>query len=463
MTELTHEKTTMPDTWGGELKALLILGVPMAATQLAQFSIFTIDILMIGRLGPADLAAAALGTVVYFLLWMLGFGPVMAVSPLISQALGADKDNYADVRHSVRMALWAIVMMAPFMLGLVLLAEPLALLAGQDPVQSAKAGGYVLALAAGWPFALGTMVLRNFLAAIGKTKIPLILVLLTVVINAGLNALLIFGLYGFPQLGLVGAGIASSMSYIIGFVFFIIYINMDKVSAPFKIFQNVFRPHWHRLREVAKLGWPISITTVFEGMLFNACILLMGRIGIMEVAAYQIALNLAALAFMLPWGISMAGAIRVGLAVGAQDQKAVQRAGLLTMFVSVIGIMCFAIPITLAPDFISSLYLDAQDPDNVQVIALVASFIPIAAAFMFFDAVQVAGNQILRGMKDVRWPMVGGGISYWVIGFPMAAYLAFQTPLGAKGVWYGLLLSLLTASVLLSYRFWKLAWKDTRS
>ena len=460
MTNHTHQKAKLPDTWRGELKALLALGLPMAATQLAQFSIFTIDILMIGRLGPSELAAASLGTVIYFLLWMLGFGPVMAVSPLVSQALGADQDNYDDVRLTIRSALWIIVMMSPFMLGLVLLAKPLMLLAGQDPAQSAKAGVYVLALAAGWPFALGTMVLRNFLAAIEKTTVPLMMALVTIAINAGLNAVLIFGLFGFPALDLMGAGIASSLSYAIGFCLFVVYIGMDKGAARFHVFQNILRPHWQRLREVMKLGWPISLTTVFEGMLFNACVLLMGLIGLMEVAAYQIALNVVALAFMLPWGLSMAGAIRVGLAVGADNHMAVKRAGLLTIITSVIGIMCFAIPIAVLPNEIAALYLDAANPKNQQVLALVASFLPIAAAFMLFDAVQVASNQILRGMKDVRWPMVASGISYWVIGFPAAAWMVFQTPLGAKGVWYGLLLSLICASVLLSYRFWRLAWRN---
>lgn len=462
MTELSltpqPQKVELPDTWSGELKALLWLGIPMALTQLAQFSVFTIDILMIGRLGPQDLAAASLGTVIYFLLWMLGFGPVMAVSPLVSQALGADQNDRHSVRVSVRMALWTIVIMCPFMLVLILMAEPLSLLAGQDPAQSAKAGGYVLALAAGWPFALGTMVLRNYLAVIEKIRVPLVLALLTTLINAGLNALLIFGLFGFPKLGLVGAGIASSLSYALGFFMFVLYVNKDKTSAPFRIFEHLFRPHWDRFREVVKLGWPISITTVFEGMLFNACILLMGLIGVMEVAAYQIALNVASMAFMLPWGFSMAGAIRVGLATGAENRGAVRRAGLVTMVTSVIGIMVFAIPVALWPHGVASLYLDASLPENQIVIALVASFLPLAAAFMFFDAVQVSANQILRGLKDVRWPMMASGISYWVIGFPVAAYLAFKTPIGAQGIWYGLLFGLLSASIFLSYRFWRLAW-----
>ena len=453
-----HRKAELPKTWRGELKALLWLGIPMGLTQLAQFSIYTVDILMIGRLGATDLAAAALGTVIYFMLWMLGMGPIMAVSPLVSQALGADVGNKDDVRISVRMALWCVAFMIPVVLVMVLLTEPIAVFAGQDPVQSAKAGQYVLMLAAGWPFALGTMILRNFLAAIDKTLVPFMLVMASVALNAGLNALLIFGLFGFPELGLVGAGIASSISYTVGFLFFVAYIYLDKKAAAFRVFHNVWRPHWDRLREVFRLGWPISLTTLFEGMLFNACVLIVGLIGIIEVAAYQIALNVSALAFMLPWGLSMAGAVRVGLAKGAENPAAVKRAGLLSILTAAALIMLFAIPVAMAPDMVTGFYMEPNKPDNDKVIALVVTFLPIAAAFMFFDAVQVAANQVLRGLKDVRWPMVATGISYWVVGFPTAFYLAIYTPLGAKGVWYGLLIGLLLASIFLSYRFWRLAW-----
>lgn len=457
--QLGHEKVHLPDTWRGEMKALLVLGVPMALTQLGQFFVYTIDILMVGRLGPLDLAAASLGSVVYFFLLMLGIGPVMAVSPLVSQALGADQDAYHDVRVSVRMALWVVLGITPIMLGVVMLSEPLSIWAGQDPLQAQKAGQYVLALAGGWPFLLMSMVLRNFLAALGKTKIPLVLVLATTAINAGLNALLIFGMFGFPRLGLVGAGIASSLSYICGFFMFVIYIWLDKRASQFHVFHHFFKPHWDRFRDVAKLGWPISLTTVFEGMLFNACIFLVGLIGINEVAAYQIALNVAALAFMVPWGLSMAGAVRVGLAKGAGNLAAVKRAGLASICLSVAGILVFAIPVLLFPDVIAALYLDTNQAENQVVIALVTSFIPIAAAFMVFDAVQVAANQNLRGLKDVNWPMVLTGISYWIIGFPTAYWLSQKTTLGAQGVWYGLLIGLFAASILLSARFWVLLWK----
>ena len=191
-------------------------------------------------------------------------------------------------------------------------------------------------------------------------------------------------------------------------------------------------------------------------MLFNAAVFLMGRIGVNEMAAYQVALNVAAIAFMTPLGLSMAGGVRVGLMEGAKDKPGVRRAAAMSILCSVGAIMIVAIPVMIWPMAIAGLYLEADDPNNAAVLALVASFLPIAAAFALFDAIQVAAGQALRGLKDVRIPMILTGISYWVIGFPMSAWLGLSTPLGAVGVWWGLLASLFAAAVLLGWRLWRI-------
>jgi len=451
------QKVILPDNWRDESRSLLALGIPMALTQLAAFAVYTVDVLMIGRISPEDLAAASLGTVIYFALWMVGAGPVMAVSPLVSQALGADQNDTRDVRRSVRMSIWVIFSMFPVVFGALVLTEPIALALGQDPMVSAKAADYVLALAIGWPFALATMALRNFLAALGKTKVPLVLVIITTLINAGLNYVLIFGKFGVPRLELVGAGIASSMSYTIGFFLFVAYIAIDKRGKTFDLFQHFWRPDWPRFREVVHLGWPISMTTIFEGMLFNSAVILMGLIGIMEVAAYQVSINVVALAFMLPWGISMAGAVRVGLARGAENTLAIKRAASVTLVAATLSVVALALAIALFPMGVAAFYLDPNDPANAEVIGLVLLFLPIASLFMVFDAAQVAANQLLRGLKDVRWPMYLSGVSYWLIGFPVAAILGASS-YGAVGIWYGLTAGLIAATVLLGGRLWWMAW-----
>jgi MATE family multidrug resistance protein len=441
--------------WLGELRALLIIGAPMGLTQLVQFSINTVDVLMIGRLGPEPLAASSLGLVIFYVLFLVGLGLAMAISPLVSQALGADRENYGDVRISVRMGLWAMFLISPLVLPVILNAERIALALGQPEVLARLAGPYVIALGPSLPFMLGVIVLRNFLAAIGRANAPLVIIVITTLENALLNYLLIYGNWGAPRLELVGAGIASVIAHMTGFVLLALYVRNEGRAAAFEIFKDFLVPHWPRLKEILRLGWPIGVALGFELLLFNAAVFLMGRIGVDEVAAYQVALNVAALAFMMPLGISMAGGVRVGLAQGAGDREGVRRAALLTILVCLVLMAAFWIPVMAARGGVAGFYLDADRIENAGVLALVASFLPIAAAFGLFDATQVAAMQALRGLKDVRAPMWIAGIAYWLVGFPVAAGLGLYTDLAAAGVWWGLLAGLGSAAVLLGARlFW---------
>jgi multidrug resistance protein, MATE family len=440
--------------WRREFFALMAIGLPMGLTQLVQFSINTVDVVMIGQLGPEPLAAGALGLVMFYVLFVAGMGPAMAVSPMVAQALGADADDVRDVRRSVRMGLWLVGIGAPVLSLIYLFAEEFALMTGQPPQIAALAEPYVLALVPGLPFALGVIVLRNFLAAIERARAPLYVIILTTAINAFLNYLLIYGHWGFPRLELVGAGLASSLSHAIGFFMLVAYISWEKRAKTFELFHNFFRSDWPRFAEVARLGWPISVTIGFEALLFNSAVFLMGRIGVNEMAAYQVALNVAAMAFMMPLGLSMAGCVRVGLMQGAKDRPGVRRAALTSVLCSIGAIMLVAVPVMLWPMEIAGFYLEADDPNNGAVLALVASFLPIAAAFALFDATQVAAGQALRGLKDVRVPMILTGVAYWVIGFPVASWLGLSTPLGAVGVWWGLLAALAAAALFLGGRLW---------
>lgn len=451
---LTSEKTILPETWGGEMRALLTIGIPMALAQFVHYSVYIADTVMLGRVGAEELAAAAIGTIIYFLLWMLGAGPASAVTPLVSQALGRDKLDTRDPRRTVRMAIWISFLMLPPLVLILFFVEPLLVLLGQNPDVAARAKIYIIVLAPGLPFALAVSTLRNFLATIGKTMVPFLLVSLGSLINIFLNYILIFGKFGAPEMGLIGAGIASSFSYALGFLFFVIYISWDKRAKTFDLFQRFFVPDWERFREVVKLGWPISVTITFEGMLFNAAGLIVGAIGVSELAGYQVALSFASAAFMLPFGMAMAGAVRIGLAQGANNAPAKRRASTTTITACVILIMVFAIPAWVSPDSIAGLYIDESNAATRDVFNWVILFLPLAAGFMFFDAVQVAANQLLRGLSDVKWPMFITGISYWLIGFPVAFYLALHTDVGAPGVWYGLMVALIAAFIGLGIRLW---------
>jgi len=346
------------------------LGIPMALTQLIQFSIHTVDVLMIGRLGAEPLAASSLGLVIFFMVYIIGTGPAMAVAPMVSQALGASADNETDVRRSVRMGLWAILLGYPVALMVFAFTTPLALMMGQPEGAAALAGPYVLALAPGLPFAFGVIILRNFLAAIDRTRVPLLIIMATTIFNTGLNYLLIYGNAGFPRMELVGAGLASATSHFLGFLSLGIYIYKDEVARRFDLFSGVLRSDWPRLRELLQLGWPITVTTMFEGMLFNACVLLTGRIGVDEMAAFQIALNVSALIFMVSLGMSMAGGVRVGLAAGGGDRAGVLRASLVTIGICTVFMSVCAIIVAAAPRLIAGLYLSLEDGENANLLLL---------------------------------------------------------------------------------------------
>ena len=451
---LISQKAILPDTWGGEMRALLTIGIPMGLAQLVQFSPYIADAVMIGRIGPTEIAAAAIGSVLYFLIWMLASGPIAAVTPLVSQALGRNIAERRDVRRTVRMSVWACFLIFPFIIGLLLLTEPLMIFAGQDPKVAALAQDYVLVLAPGLPFTLAVMSFRNFLAAIGKTIVPFLLVASAAIVNIILNWVLIFGNLGAPELSLLGAGIASSISGIYGYVIFVIYIKWDAKARDFDLFSNVLKPDWERMGELLKIGWPISVTVTFEGMLFNAGVLIAGAVGVIEQAGFQIALSVASTAFMMPYGLSMAGAVRIGLAKGAANTPAARRASTATILSSVLAIGLCALPVAFVPQWVASLYFNMEAADTRPVFEYVVIFLPIAAGFMFFDTVQVACNQLLRGLADVKWPMVITGISYWVIGFPIAFYTALHTNIGAAGIWYGLTAGLIAAFIGLGIRLW---------
>jgi MATE family multidrug resistance protein len=450
----TSTKTALPETWGGEMRALLTIGIPMALAQLVQFSPYVADTLMIGRIGPEEIAAAAIGSVLYFLLWMLAMGPIAAVTPLVSQALGRNQNERRDVRRTVRMSVWACFLLFPFVVALLFMTQPIMILAGQDSQVAALAQSYVLVLAPGLPFTLAVMSFRNFLAAIERTMVPFLLIASSALVNIALNWVLIFGNLGAPEMGLIGAGIASSIACIYSFFVFVIYIKWDRRARDFDLFSNLWKPDWERMRGLLKLGWPISVTVIFEGMLFNAGVLIAGAVGVIEQGGFQIALNVASLAFMMPYGLSMAGSVRIGLARGAENKLAERRAATTTILASVLAISLFALPVAFKPEWVASFYFNMDSAETRPVFDYVVIFLPLAAGFMFFDAVQVAANQLLRGLADVKWPMIITGISYWAVGFPIAYVTALYTSIGAKGIWYGLTAGLVAAFIGLGIRLW---------
>lgn len=438
--------------WGLEARAVLKLGLPLAATQLAQMAVMTTDTLMIGRLGALELAAGAVGFTLYIFGWLVTAGPTMAISPMIAQSLGYDPTDNRSVRRALRMGFWSILLMSIPIFALYASAPSVLHALGQDPKVIALAAPYVFVLAPGLLFALGYGALRNFLSALGATRAPLLISTALIALNAVLDYGFIYGHFGMPRLGVTGAGVATSLANACSFTALLAYVLIGPAYHRFKILSHWWRADFDKLRELFRIGLPIAVTMAFEITLFQAGLFLMGVIGTAELAANQIAMNVASITFMVPLGLAMAGTVRVGLAAGAGDRVATRRAASVTValgagFMSIAGIVIISLR-----DVIAGLYLNSANPANAHVIALAASFLVLAALFQVFDATQVTAAYALRGLKDTRVPAMLAGISYWMIGFPAAVIFAFGVKFGGYGIWIGYLAGLGAAATLMLLR-----------
>ena len=442
--------------WRDESRALLKLAIPLIFTQLAQMAVLTTDIIMLGRLGKTELASAALGNTIFFFTWLIGCGPVAAVSPMIAHILGAQPNDRAGVRAVTRMGFWAVLMLSLPLMLLLYFTPHIMLMLDQPPVLAAGAGEFVRALMFGLAPSLGYQVLRNFATALGRPRPALWVMAATILFNLFGDYALIFGHFGFPKLGLMGSGISSACSYTFSFVVMLAIVYATPALRAYRIFRRFHRLHWEKLAEIFRLGMPIGLTMIFEAMLFNSATLLMGTFGTNFVAAHQIAINVPSITFMVPLGIGMAATVRVGIAAGAGDGPGVRRAGYTALVIGA-GFMCFTgVFLCLLPHTIAGLYL-ADAKANADVIALAASFLYVAAAFQVFDGLQVVGAMCLRGLKDARMPMWIAGGSYWLVGFPTCFALGIWLDMKGLGIWMGLAVALLVASAAMCGRFYILA------
>ncbi|HEX7775069.1 MAG TPA: MATE family efflux transporter, partial [Parvibaculum sp.] len=282
------------EPWLAEARALARLAGPIVITQLVQMGVGTIDVLMLGAYGKDALAASALGLSLFYAAWLFGMGSAVAVSPMIAHVLGAKRNGVAEVRASVRMALWAVIVMTPFFMLFLWFVTYILLALGEPAGLSRDAGHFVRALAFGLPFTLAFNVLRGYTTALSRPRAPLIVMGLTIVFNAALGYALIFGHFGAPRLGLMGAGIASAISFAFSFFAMLGVILVTPELRRYRVFRRFHRPVWDKLREVFRLGMPIGFTMIFEAMFFNAGALMMGHFGTASVAAHQVALNVCA-------------------------------------------------------------------------------------------------------------------------------------------------------------------------
>ncbi|HEX6980623.1 MAG TPA: MATE family efflux transporter [Alphaproteobacteria bacterium] len=453
-----HSKLcTAPSPWRDELRATVTLALPLIATQLAQISMVTTDVVLLGWLGPEALAAGSLGANIFFVLGTFSLGVLMAVSPMVAQAVGRRLHYVRDVRRSVRQGLWATL--AVGIPGMVVLwhAEDVLLTLGQDPANAAAARDYARALMWGVIPAAGFMLLRFFVTALERPRPALVVMVMTFAVNATLAYGLIFGKLGLPAFGLVGAGIATSVANTLSFVSLLGFVLLDRRLRRFHILGNFWRPDWRRFVELFRVGLPIGVILLLEVGLFSSAIYLMGILGTAELAAHQIALQIASVSFMVPLGIGQAATVRVGLAAGAGDAAGIARAGWIALMLGVAFMATMATVMWTAPRFLVGLFLDLARPENARPAELAVSFLALAALFQVFDGAQTIAIGALRGLKDTRVPALLAGFGYWLVGFPVGVGLGFGLGWAGIGIWTGLATGL---AVVAALEVWRFAWRE---
>jgi len=426
------------------------LALPIALTQLGQIAMMTTDLALIGRLGDQAVAAAALAHTVFFVAFVIGMGLVTAVAPLAAQALGARQPRI--VRRSLRVGLWAALMLCVPMMLLPLFGEQILLLLGQAPDNARLAQRYLLGLAPGMAPALCFMAIRNFMGAVNRPEPGLWITLAAIPANAVLGYALIHGHWGMPKLELLGAGTATTT---VNFGMCAAALWFTYSQRPFKKFHvlgRFWKIDWPLMRQLVVIGAPIAVSFLLEYGLFSAAGLLMGLISTTALAAHQIALQIAAILFMVPFGIGMAATVRVGQALGRGERKAIRRAGVVAIVLGIVfmSIMTLAV-IVVRLDLAGFFFGDTRQ--GMAAVELAATLMLVGATFFIADGIQTVAAGALRGLSDTRVPLLLAAISYWLIGFTAAYGLAFWTSLGAVGVWIGLSIGTGIYAILLVLRF----------
>lgn len=436
-----------------ELGATLRLAGPLAAANVLQMAVFATDVMFVSRLGQEALAAASLAVAIFGLMLMAFYGLSGAVAALIAAEIGSRRHAVREVRRSVRMALWLCGILGVIGIAVCLSGERIVLAAGQQPVLARRAGDFLEVCALSVIPMLVVNVLRTFVSAMGRPAFATMITALAIAANALGNWVLVFGHLGVPPLGLLGSPLSSFFTACITVAAYCLAIRSDRRLRRTHIFGRWWRPEWQRLRQIAALGLPIALTLMAEGGLFSSAAFLMGLIGEAQLAAHTVALQIAAFAFQVPFGIGQAATIRVGYHFGAGDRAAIGRAGWAAIVIGMAFICASALAMLLAPRLILSAYVDVNAPANSEMVGYALQYLFVAALFQLVDGLQAVAAGVLRGIQDTRVPMMIAVVGYWLAGLATSAVLGLFTPLSGLGVWIGLAVGLTVAAVLLVARW----------
>jgi MATE family multidrug resistance protein len=427
-----------------EVRELLRLAGPIIVSQLGGVAMNMTDTIMVAPLGAEALAAAGTAFSAHVFLMMLATGTIMGMAPLVSQAYGAG--DHAETRRVLAQGLWVAVLVSIPVTALSAAGGAVTHALGQPPAVADIAGGYLAALAPGVLPLMLFFAFRQYLDGMGVTRVAMALSFAGVGLNILANWALIWGVEGIvPAMGVVGAGIATTVVRWAIFFAMVAYVASRADLTPFG--RTPLRPVWGRMRRIAAIGIPVGTTMGAEVGCFAFAALMMGWLGPVQMAAHQIAINLASTTFMVALGASLAGSIRVGQHIGARRERSVHRAVAATYLVSLGFMGLCALLFLLAPEPLIGIY--TRDP---AIVGYATALMFMAALFQIFDGAQVTGLSVLRGAADTRVPMGITLAGYWLVGIPVGYYLGFHTPMREIGIWTGLTVSLGLVAALLLWR-----------
>ena len=422
------------------------LAAPLAAGHLSHGLVGFIDTVVAGHHGTATLASVSVGAALFWLPMMAPMGTLMALPPSVSQLDGGGRRD--EIGPLFRQALWLAALLGVLLFGLMTLL-PLALgPMGIAPDIVPGATAFLHAIRWGIPGFTLYLAMRYLSDGLHWSMPTMLLGFGGLLLLAPAGYVLTNGLFGLPELGAAGVGIASALMFWLQAIAFAVYLWRARRFADLGLFARWDRPHGKTLRELLRTGLPIGVTVTMEGGLFVATALLIGRLGEVPAASHQIALNVASLCFMVPFGLAEATTVRVGHALGRGDRDGVRRAAFAGFALALATQAGSALLMLLGHQAIAGLY--TTDP---AVIALAGSLLLYAALFQFPDGIQVVSAGALRGLKDTRVPMWLAALAYWGIGMPVGAGLGLALGWGARGMWLGLTAGLTVAAVLLCRRF----------
>ena len=442
-------------TYTKEFTYNLKLAYPIILGMLGHTVVGIVDNIMVGKLGPDELAAVSLGNSFVFIAMSLGIGFSTAITPLVAEADG--KNNIEDGRSAFHHGLYLCTILGVALFTLIFFSKPIISYMGQPEHVVELAKPYLDIVA----FSLIPLIMfqayKQFADGMSETKYSMWATIIANIVNVVFNYLLIYGIWIFPELGIVGAAIGTIISRFVMLGYMHYMMNLKKKFHPFFKGFDLKKIKREVNIKIIRLGTPSALQMFFEVALFTGAIWLSGVLGTTSQAANQIALSLASFTFMFAMGLSVAAMIRVGNQKGLNDYKKLRIVAMSIFLLAIILEIIFALIFIVFHNYFPALFVDMSSVNdlvkNTEVVTIAGQLLLVAAVFQISDGLQVVVLGALRGLQDVKIPMYMTFISYWVIGFPISIYLGLYTDLKATGIWIGLLAGLTAAALFLYLRF----------